>query len=78
MNISAYQYIDFDSTNLAPKQPISLNSSGEVYINVFVDNEDEPDKVFAVEMQGPSVGDGINRVNVTIIDNERKCHKPRK
>ena len=68
MNISAVQYIDFDESTLT----LSLNASDKVHVKLRVDDGDEADKTFAVEMRGPNVGDGITRVNITIIDHERK------
>ena len=73
MNISAYRYMDFDAASFAPNHAISQNTS-EVNISLIFDDEDETDEQFAVEMIGPNVGDGIKRVDVTIVNNERKTH----
>ena len=64
-----------DSCNAAPHHSIFQNASGEVHINIFVDDEDEMAEIFAVEMRGPNVGDGITLVNITIVDNEGKIPK---
>ena len=75
MNISALQYVDFDGSSLAPHHAIFQNASGEADINILVDDEDEMEETFGVEMRGPNVGDGITLVNITIVDNEGKIPK---
>ena len=75
MNISALQYVDFDGSSLAPNHALLLNESREVDIILLDDDEDEADKTFAVAMRGPNVGDGIKRVDITLVDNEGKIPK---
>ena len=75
MNISTLQYVDFDGSSLAANHALLLNASREVDINLLDDDEDEADMTFAVAMWGPNVGDGIKRVDITIIDNERTYRK---
>ena len=60
---------------VAPKHVLSLDYSGEVQIHLIVDDEEEPDEMFAVEIRGPNVGDGIKSVTITIVDNERKYQR---
>ena len=72
VNISAYRYMDFDAASFASNYSISINTSSEVNISLIFDDEDETDERFAVEMEGPNVGDGIKRVDVTVLNNERK------
>ena len=64
--------MDFDAESFAPNYSISINTSSEVNISVIFDDEDETDERFAVEMVGPNVGDGIKRVDVIVVNNERK------
>ena len=64
--------MDFDAASFASNYSISINTSSEVNISLIFDDEDETDERFAVEMIGPNVGDGIKRVDVTVLNNERK------
>ena len=60
---------------VAPHHALSLDYSDKFQIHLIVDDEEEPDEMFAVEIRGPNVGDGIKRITVTIVDNERKYQR---
>ena len=42
-------------------------------MSILDDDVMELDETFAVEITGVAVGGGISRMNVTIIDDDRKC-----
>ena len=48
-------------------------SNGIISVTMIDDDVMELDETFAVEIIGVAVGGGISRMNITIIDDDRKC-----
>ena len=52
---------------------IAAHTTSQAFISILDDDVMELDETFAVEIIGVAVGGGISRMNVTIIDDDRKC-----
>ena len=71
--MSATENVDFTpQTNITVS--IAAHTTRQAFMSILLDDDVmELDETFAVEIIGVAVGGGISRMNITIIDDDRKC-----